>query len=408
MKKKKKEEFDYAAFEREAISKLRSGKGLTGEGGALTDLIGRIVTAAFEGEMEEHLSSDEEPGNRRNGYTRKTVRTGLGPIEVRPPRDRQGSFEPELIKKWERSIAPELEAQILTLYSMGTGYEDIGEHMRKMYGLNYSPSFISTITDRVLDEITAWKNRPLEEVYAIIYLDAIHFKVRENRQVVSKAVYTVFGVNLEGERDVLGLFIGQSEGARHWGRVLENLKDRGVKDVFFFCVDGLNGFSEVIENVFPRSIVQRCIIHMVRTSIRHVSWKDSREICSDLKKIYSQDSVEAAEEQLDCFKRKWDKKYPAIGQKWEKSWAELTPFFDYPEAIRRSIYTTNAVEALHRCLRKTTKTKGAFTNELALEKLLYLTLQHNTKSWNRKVRCWPEIARSFMEFFPERFPSGAG
>ena len=245
MKRKKRttEEFDYASFEQEAISKLRSGKGLTGDGGALTGLISRIVTAAFEAEISEHVSQEDGSGNRRNGYTEKTVRTGLGPIKVTPPRDRNGSFEPELIKKWERNLAPELESQILTLYAMGTSYIDISEHMRKMYGVNYSASFISSVTDRVLEEITVWKNRPLDEVYAIIYLDAIHFKVRENRQVVTKAVYTVFGLNLEGERDVLGLFIGQSEGARYWARVLENIKDRGVKDVFFFCVDGLNGFS---------------------------------------------------------------------------------------------------------------------------------------------------------------------
>lgn len=405
-KKNQKESFNYAVFEQEAISKLRSGKGLTGEDGALTGLINRIVTAAFEGEITEHLSQEDAPANRRNGYTQKTIRTGLGPVQVSPPRDRNGSFEPELIKKWERGLAPELECQILALYAMGTSYLDISEHMRKMYGLNYSASFISSVTDRVLEEITAWKSRPLDEVYAIIYLDAIHFKVRENRQVETKAVYTVFGVNLEGERDVLGLFIGQSEGARYWARVLENIRDRGVKDVFFFCVDGLNGFSETIESIFPPSIVQRCIVHMVRTSLKYVSWKDYKDVCKGLKHIYTQDSVESAAEQLKVFKDRWADKYPEIAEKWEKSWSELTPFFDWPEAIRRAIYTTNAVESLHRCLRKTTKTKGAFINEQALEKQLYLTLKHNTRSWKRKVRCWPDMARAFRREFSDRFPSG--
>jgi len=404
--KKTEKEFDYESFEQEAISKLRSGKGLTGEGGALTGLISRIITAAFEGEISEHLSDDGALPNRRNGHTKKTIRTGLGPIEVHPPRDRNGSFEPELIKKWDRSLAPELEAQILTLYSMGTSYLDISEHMRKMYGVNYSASFINSVTDRVMDEITTWKNRALEEVYAIIYLDAIHFKVRENRQVVTKAVYTVFGVNLEGERDVLGLFIGQSEGARYWARVLENIKDRGVKDVFFFCVDGLNGFSETISSIFPRSIVQRCIVHMVRTSLKYVSWKDYREVCNGLKQIYTQDSLESAEEGLERFREKWKDRYPEIAEKWEKSWAELTPFFDWPDEIRRAIYTTNAVESLHRCLRKTTKTKGAFINEQALEKQLYLTLKNSTRTWKRKVRCWAEMARAFRREFSDRFPSG--
>lgn len=408
MKRKKNQtkEFDYGTFEQEAISKLRSGKGLTGEDGALTGLINRIVTAAFEGEITDHLSQDDAPANRRNGYTKKTIRTGLGPVEVSPPRDRNGSFEPALIKKWERDLAPELESQILALYAMGTSNLDISEHMRKMYGLDYSASFISSVTDQVLEEITAWKARPLDEVYAVIYLDAIHFKVRENRQVVTKAVYTVFAVNLEGERDVLGLFIGQSEGARYWVRVLENIRDRGVKDVFFFCVDGLNGFSEAIESIFPQSIVQRCIVHMVRTSLKYVSWKDYRAVCKDLRQVYTQDSLESAAEQLERFTGKWKDKYPEIAEKWKKNWTELTPFFDQPEAIRRAIYTTNAVESLHRCLRKTTKTKGAFINEQALEKQLYLTLKHNTRSWKRKVRCWPDMARAFRREFPDRFPSG--
>ncbi len=406
MKKKKSEEFDYGSFEQEAISKLRSGKGLTGEGGALTGLISRIITAAFEGEISEHLSQKDGPPNRRNGYTGKTVRTGLGPIAVSPPRDRNGSFEPELLKKWERNLAPELEVQILAMYSMGTSYLDISEHMRKMYGVNYSASFINSVTDRVLDEITTWKNRALEDVYAIIYLDAIHFKVRENRQVVTKAVYTVFGVNLEGERDVLGLFIGQSEGARHWGRVLENIRSRGVKDVFFFCVDGLNGFSQVIEDIFPSSIVQRCIVHMVRTSLKHVSYKDSKQVCAGLREVYTQDSPEAAWESLQRFKQKWAHRYPEIAQKWEENWAELSPFFDWADGIRRAIYTTNAVEALHRCLRKTTKTKGAFVTEQALEKQLYLTIMHNQRSWKRKVKGWSEMARVFRREFPDRFPTG--
>lgn len=404
--KKPEKGFDYESFEQEAISKLRSGKGLTGEGGALTGLISRIITAAFEGEITEHLSDEGALPNRRNGHTKKTIRTGLGPIEVHPPRDRNGSFEPELIKKWDRNLAPELEAQILTLYSMGTSYLDISEHMRKMYGVNYSASFINSVTDRVIDEITTWKGRALEDVYAIIYLDAIHFKVRENRQVMTKAVYTVFGVNLEGERDVLGLFIGESEGARHWGRVLENIRNRGVKEVFFFCVDGLNGFSKTIEDIFPCSIVQRCIVHMIRTSLKHVSWKDRKQVCADLRQIYTQDDAKAGLESLQVFAKKWEHRYPEIAEKWEENWAELSPFFDWPDEIKRAIYTTNAVESLHRCMRKTTKTKGAFITEQALEKQLYLTLMHNQRTWKRKVRGWTEMARAFRREFPDRYPVG--
>lgn len=402
MAKKKEEPFDYASFEQEAIKKLRSGKGFTGEGGALTGLIGRILQAAYDEEMEAHLAETKELKNRRNGTTQKTLKTGAGELTVNPPRDRNGSFEPEIVKKWERHIAPDLEQQMLSLYAIGTSYGDISEHFRKMYGVNYSPSFITSVTNRVIDEIEEWKSRPLEDIYAIIYLDAIHFKVRENRKVGAKAVYTVFGVDLEGNRDVLGLYIGESEGAKHWGRVLENIKERGVSDVIFFCVDGLKGFSKSIEDVYPRSIVQRCIVHMVRTSVKHVSYKDLREVCKDLKKMYNKDSSKSALTELDRFDEKWGKKYPGIAEKWKKNWSELSVSFDYPNELRRATYTTNAVEALHRVLRKATKTKGAFISEQALEKQLYLTLQYNKKSWQRKTRGWPAIIRTLKREFPDR------
>ena len=401
--KKTETAFDYAAFEKEAIAGLTAGKGLIGENGVLTGMIGRLLSAAFEGEMDAHLSNRGDSDNRRNGYTDKKVRTSMGPVAVRPPRDREGSFEPKIIPKWDRTLAPELEAQVLHLYGIGNSYEDIQAHLRRMYGVNYSPSFLSHVTDQVHGEIEQWRNRPLEERYFAIYLDAIHYKVRENRKVVTKAVYSVYGVTMEGERDVLGLFIGEAEGARHWARVLENIRDRGVKDVFFFCVDGLNGFSEAIQDIFPCAITQRCIVHMVRTSLKLVSYRDYKEVCKGLRAIYTQDTAEAALEKLQEFKKRWQGKYPEIAVKWEKDWAELSPFFDQPEAVRRVIYTTNAVEALHRVLRKATKTKGAFISESALEKQLYLTLVHNCKSWGKKVRGWPDILRALRSHFPERF-----
>lgn len=404
MKKEKAEKFDYSKFEKEAIKKLRSGKGLVGEDGALTGLIGRLLQVAYEEEITDHIAETKSSKNRRNGKTEKQLKTGLGVVKVTPPRDRLGSFEPQIVKKWERNIAPELERQMLSLYAMGTSYADISEHFKKMYGVHYSPSFITNITNRILDEIEQWKSRPLEDVYAIIYLDAIHFKVRENRKVETKAVYTVFGVDLEGERDVLGLYIGQSEGARHWGRILENIKERGVEDVFFFCVDGLKGFGDVIEEVYPKSHIQRCIVHMIRTSIRHVSWKDSRAICRDLKKIYTKDTEKSAFEELKRFDEKWKTKYPEIGEKWQKNWNELSVSFDYPKELRRATYTTNAVESLHRILRKGTKTKGAFVSEQALEKQLYLTLQHTKKTWQRNTRGWPSISRVLKREFPQRMP----
>ena len=399
---KKEEKFDYKRFEKEAIEKLRSGKGLIGEEGAITGLIGRILKAAYEEEIKEHISKTRGKNNRRNGSTKKKLKTGLGEIEVQPPRDRQGSFTPQIVKKWERNIAPELEIQILSLYAIGTSTRDISEHIERMYGVKYSPSFISNITDRILDEVESWKSRPLEDIYAIIYLDAIHFKVRENRKVITKAVYTVFGVDMEGQRDVLGFYIGQSEGAKHWGRILENIRERGVNDVLFFCVDGLAGFTAVIEDIYPRTLVQRCIVHMVRTSVRHVSWKDLRAVCKDLKVMYSKDSSASALEELGRFDLKWGDRYPEITKKWKSNWHELSLSFDYPKELRRVIYTTNTVESLHRILRKATKTKGAFVSDQALEKQLYLTLQHTKQSWQRKTRGWPEIIRVLKREFPDR------
>lgn len=400
-KKQKPEDFDFALFKKQAIEKLKSGKGFVGKDGAFTGLIKHLLEAALDEEMEEHLSS-EEGGNRRNGHTSKKVKTGLGEVHIAPPRDRKGAFDPQILGKWQRNLAPEIECQILELYSLGTSYADIRDHIEKMYGMHYSTAFISRITDRINDELEAWKNRPLESVYAIIFLDAIHYKVRENREVKTKAVYTVLGVDLEGNRDVLGLYIGSAEGARQWGRILENIKERGVEDVLFFCVDGLKGFGEMIESVYAQAIVQRCIVHMVRTSLKYVSWKDYKGVCKDLRRVYNSSDLLTAEERLKEFGHTWDEKYPEIRKKWEFNWQELSAFFEYPAAVRKVIYTTNTVEALHRSLRKVTKTKGAFVSERALEKQLYLALVHNEKSWKRRIRSWPTFARTIERHFSER------
>lgn len=400
-RKSKTESFDYSNFEKEAIEKLRAGKGLIGPEGALTGMIQRILQAALEGEMDDHMSEDDT-SNRRNGSTSKQVQTSMGNIQVDPPRDRNGSFEPKIIGKWERRIAPEIENQILTLYGMGNSYQDISNFIEQMYGVKYSTSLISSVTDRVWDEVDLWRKRPLNTCYALIYLDAIHYKVRDNGRVVTKAIYTAFGVDLEGERDVLGLYIDQAEGARFWGRVLEDIRDRGVEDVLFFSIDGLKGFTEVIQSVFPQSIIQRCIVHMIRTSLRYVSYKDYKTICKDLRTIYSAARADEAKRALNVFADKWDKQYPEISQKWEDNWMELTAFFDYSADIRRMIYTTNAVEALHRLMRKTTKTKGAMTNDDALIKMLFLTLKTNEKTWKRKARNWPSILSTLRREFGER------
>ena len=398
--RKKEEAFDYEKFEQEAISKLRAGKGLTGPDGALTGMIQRILQTALDGEMDDHVKKDRP--NRRNGYTDKQVQTSMGPVDIEPPRDRNASFEPKIVGKWERRIAPDIENQILSLYGMGNSYEDISSFIEQMYGVKYSTSLLSNVTDRIWDEVDHWRKRPLNSCYALIYLDAIHYKVRDTGRVVTKAIYTVFGVSLEGERDVLGLYIDQAEGARFWGRILEDVRDRGVEDVLFFSIDGLKGFSEVIQQVFPKSIIQRCIVHMIRTSLRYVSYKDYKEICKDLRTIYTATDEQQAKRALQVFADKWDPKYPEINKKWEANWVELSAFFDFSEDLRRMIYTTNAVEALHRLLRKTTKTKGALVNDNALIKILYLTLKHNEKTWKRRARNWPSILTTLRREFGER------
>jgi putative transposase len=407
MKKKKEETqqedgFDFKSFEKEALEKLRSGKGLIGPGGALTGLIKHLLETGLDEEMNLHLEENGENGNRRNGHTSKTLKTGLGPIEISPPRDRDATFEPVLVPKWGRSIAPELEMQILELYSLGNSYRDISSHLQRMYGVRYSEGQISAITDRIWEEVLKWQNRALKSIYAFVFLDAIHFKIREDGVVKTRAVYTVLGVDMDGERDVLGLYVGNAEGANTWGRILHDIKDRGVEDVLIFCVDGLPGFSEVIEEVFPLSLVQRCIVHMIRTSLRFVSYKDYKAICRDLRKVYGSGSLKEAEQALKVFGNVWDSKYPEIREKWEKHWMELSAFFTFPAAMRRVIYTTNAVESLHRHMRKVTKTKGAFVNEKALLKQLFLTLERTRASWARKVFSWPTIARVLNREFNDR------
>ena len=400
-KKKKESEFDYKKFEEEAIKKLRSGKGLSGPDGALTGLIKRLIEASMEGEISDQLEG-KQPDNRRNGYSKKTLKTSFGPVEVNPPRDRLGEFEPQIVGKHDRSLAPGVESQILELYALGNSYLQIQAYLEKMYGVHFSVGRLSAVTEKVWEAVVEWQNRPLDSVYALLYLDAIHYKVREDGKVRTKAIYTILGVDLEGYRDVLGLYIDAAEGAKYWGRVLDKLKDRGVEDVLFFSIDGLKGFSDAITSVFPHSIIQRCIVHMIRTSLKHVSYKDYKTLCKDLRQVYSAPSLAGAELALASFGQKWDNTYPEIREKWEANWLELSAFFDWPEPIRKMIYTTNAVEALHRHLRKVTKTKGAFVSEKALLKQLYLALDRSRKSWARRARGWPAVIRVLTREFSDR------
>jgi len=414
MKKKKEEQedgFDFKSFEDSAIAGLQSGQPLFGEGGVLKRLVKHLVEASLEGELDAHLQSQrgKEISNKRNGRGRKKrLRTGLGEIEIETSRDRRGDFSPQTVEKWQREVGAGFQDQILELYAMGNSLEDIQMHLDKMYGARLSTGAISAVTDRVWGEIKQWQERPLRSLYTLIYLDAIHYKVREEGQVVTKAIYTIYGVEAEGQRDILAIHIGANEGAHQWSLHLEDLKRRGVEDVLFFAVDGLTGFGEAINRVYPESIVQRCIVHMIRTSLIGVSDKDRRAVVKDLKTIYKASDEKAALEALEAFEVKWGKRYKHIADKWRGSWLELTAFLGFGPEIRRMIYTTNAVENVHRQMRKVTKTKGAWCTEKALLKQLYLSLQRNSKSWNRSVFKWSTIQQELIELYSERYLKHVG
>ena len=410
MAKKKKEipektGFNYEGFESEAIHRMRQGDALLGEGGIFTEMLQNIVNSALEGELDHHLKEETSRGvsNRRNGHTSKKVRSTGGPLNITPPRDRLGNYDPQLVKKWDRELGTGLDGVILSLYARGNSNEDICRLLYEMYGLEYSKGSISMVTERVWQEVTDWQQRPLSSCYPIVYLDAIHYKVRDQGKVELKAVYTVFGVDTEGHRDVLGLFVGASEGARQWGLILEDLSRRGVEDVLFFCVDGLKGFREVIEEVFPRSVVQRCVVHMIRSSTRFVSGTDRKKLCADLRKVYTAATSEQAVLALEAFGSQWDAKYKEVRQSWESNWEDVMAFMDYKGHIRRMIYTTNPVEALHRVMRKVTKAKGAWVSEKSLQKQLYLALKYSEKSWKKRALSWGAIQRELVEKFGDRY-----
>lgn len=389
----------------EVLSRLYKGDPILGDGGIFTDMLQSFVNAALEGEMDHHLKEQSESGedNRRNGHTHKTIRSSAGPFEVHTPRDRTGEHEPILIKKWERELGTGLDDIILSLYARGQSVEDVRFQLRRLYGIDVSAGTISAVTDKVWAEITEWQQRTLYPCYAIVYLDAIHYKVRQDGHIASKAIYTVYGVSVYGDRDILGLYLSDSEGSRQWGLILEDIKRRGVEEVLFFCVDGLNGFKDVIAEVYPLAIVQRCIVHMIRSSTKFVSDKDIKAVCADLRKIYSSANRDQAEIALEAFGERWDAKYKEIKPKWLENWDELMAFMEYRANIRRMIYTTNPVEALHRIMRKVTKSKGGWVNDKGLLKQLYLTLMFSQKSWKRTAFNWLPIHRELIDKFGNRY-----
>ena len=397
------EKFNLEDFNKEVAQKIREGKGLTGKGGALTPLLKEILEAAMEGEMDEHLKESKvQEENRRNGHTRKNLKSSLGTFEISTPRDRTGSFSPQTIEKRQRVLPGDLDEKILSLYSRGMSYRDIRSQMEEIYGIEISEGSISSITDRVIPVIREWQSRPLERLYPIIWMDAMHFKVRDEGQVKSKAVYTILGLNMDGHKEVLGLYQGDSESASFWLQVLNDLRQRGIEDILLASIDNLRGFADAIESIFPKAEVQLCIIHQIRNSLKYVSWKNQKEFMRDLKEVYKSSTKEIAENNLDSMEQKWGKKYPVVFKSWRNNWDRLSNYFKYPEPIRRLIYTTNTVEGYHRMVRKVTKSKGAFTSETAVLKLVYLATMKFQDRWQNRIWAWPNILNQITMIFEDR------
>lgn len=393
------------------LADYKNPEDLTGENGVLRQLTKALMERALEAEMATHLGYEkhdpaEKPnGNRRNGKSKKTLKGELGEIEIITPRDREATFEPRIIPKGQTRMAG-LDTKILSMYARGMTTRDIQGHLEEIYGVEVSPTLISNVTDAVLDEVRAWQARPLDQVYPIVYLDALVIKMREEGTVQNRAVHVAIGINMEGHKEVLGLWTTANEGAKFWLSVLTELRTRGVEDIFIACVDGLKGFPQAIEAAYPKTTVQLCIVHMVRASLRYVSWKDAKAVVADLKMIYRASSREDAEQQLEIFTGKWDLKYRSVGRLWRQHWEQIVPFFAFPADIRKVIYTTNAVESLNMTLRKVTKTRGSFPNEEAAIKLLYMALLNVAKKWHT-IQGWPQALNHFAIHWGDRFPERA-
>ena len=392
----------------EVLEQFKSGKNLTGKDRLLAPLIKQLTEAALEAEVESHIANDVLSGtrNRKNGVNKKTIKDlSNGSFELETPRDRNGTFEPQIVKKHQTTISNEIEDKILSMYGLGMSYSDISSHIEEIYQVSISTATISAITDKIIDKVKQWQIRPLDSIYPFVWLDAIHYKIKDGGKYVSKAVYTVLGVNMDGKKDILGLYLSETEGANFWLSVLTDLNNRGLNDILIASVDGLKGFPEAIKTIFPKTEVQLCIIHQIRNSIRYVASKNHKEFMNDLKPVYQAVSKEAAEDALLALDEKWGKLYPIVLQSWNNKWENLSVYFKYPPEIRKVIYTTNIIESVHRQFRKLTKTKGAFPNENSLLKLLYMGIQNATKKWNMPMWNWNLTLSQLAIFFEGRLDS---
>lgn len=391
------EQFDF----NKALAALQSGQNMTGKDGILTPLIKQLTAAALKAELESHLDNDDAP-HRKNGSTRKTIKSPSGGFELETPRVRAGSFEPKLINKHQTHLTDEIERKLISMFGLGMSYQDMATHVAEMYGLSISNATISAVTDKLIPELKQWQQRSLESHYPFFWLDAIHYKVKEDGRYGSKAVYTVLGLNLEGKKEILGLYLSESEGANFWLSVLTDISNRGVEDILIASVDGLKGFPEAINSIFPETEVQLCVIHQIRNSMKYVAPKNQKAFMADIKPVYKAVSNEAAETALDELESRWGAQYPIIINSWRNKWANLSVYFRYPEDIRRDVYTTNAIEAVHRQFRKLTKTKGAFPNENSLMKLLYIGIQNASKKWMMPIQNWNLTLSQLSIYFEGR------
>lgn len=380
---------------------------LFGESGLLKQLKKALTERVLEGELsttlgyEKHAVSGNNSGNSRNGYSCKTLKTRDGDLEIKVPRDRNGDFEPQLIGKHQTRFA-DMDEKIISLYARGMSVRDIQDQLQDLYGVEVSSTLISNVTNEVIEEVKAWQNRPLDKLYPIVYLDALVIKVQQDKRIINKAFYLALGVNLDGKKELLGIWISQNEGAKFWLNVLTELKNRELDDIFIACVDGLTGFPEAITSVYPKTQVQLCIVHMVRNSLRYVGWKQRKTVAGDLRTIYTANTVEEAELALSAFSEKWDKEFPSISKTWLHHWDNIIPFFQYPKDIRKVIYTTNAIESLNMCLRKVIKNKRVFPSDEAALKQLYLALNNVSKKWTMPIRDWGAAMNHFMILFDDR------
>ncbi len=396
---------EFKKMQKLALEQLRSGQSLTGKGGAFAPLLKQFLETALAVEMEEHLSEEErETGNKRNGKSAKTLKTVDGEVVIETPQDRKSTFSPEIVKKRETILADNLASKIIGLYGLGMSFRDISSHIEEMYDVSISHSTLSEITERIIPQVKEWQSRPLESMYTIVWLDAMHYKVKNGGKVENRAVYNILAINKEGKKDLIGMYVSENEGANFWLSVLTDLKSRGLKDILIACIDNLNGFAEAIMSVYPQVEIQSCIVHQIRNSLKYVASKDQKTFMKDLKNVYQAVNKQTAEDELVKLEEIWGKKYPVVLNSWQNNWHKLSTYFAYDEHIRKMIYTTNAVEGFHRQVRKVTKTKGVFPNDMALMKLIYLATLNIAKKWTQPLHNWALTVQQLRIKFGERMP----